>query len=98
MLFKWSTETFRKTETLSNGEAHDYSGERYWIDIISTGNIHMDVVLKKVSKDNGAPSVTGRLRVNGMVIEEWSSSTIPEAAATGEKIIQDIQKDIEVIA
>lgn len=91
MAYKWSTETFRKTETLSTGEAHDYSGERYWIDIIATSYIHMDAVLVKVSKDNEAPIVTGKLHVNGMVVKQWTAPTIQEAAEYGENIIKDMQ-------
>lgn len=91
MVYKWSTETFRKSEMLSNGEQHDYSGERYWIDISSSEGIKMDVVLKKVSKDSTAPVVTGKFRVNGMVIKKWEAATLQEAADIGEKLIDDLK-------
>lgn len=91
MVFKWSSETFRKTERLSTGESHDYSGERYWIDIISVDDIKMDVVLKSLSLDGGPFTVTGKFRVNGTVIKEWSSDSLQEAAAIGEKLISAIK-------
>ena len=94
MVYKWSTETFRKTETLSTGEAHEYSGERYWIDIADTDGIKLDVVLKKVSRDSEAPIVTGRFRVNGMVIKSWDAANLQEAADIGEKLIGKIKEGI----
>lgn len=91
MVYKWSTETFRKTEMLSNGEQHEYSGEKYWIDVSSSEGVKMDVVLKKVYKDSTAPTVTGKFRVNGMVIKKWEAATLQEAADIGEKLIDDLK-------
>lgn len=94
MIYKWSTETFRKTETLSNGESHEYSGERYWIDVFSAEGIKMDIVLKKVSMDSAAPTVTAKFRVNGMIVKTWCASTIQEAAEIGEGLINDLKSGI----
>ena len=98
MVYKWSTETFRKTEMLSTGESHEYSGERYWIDIADADGIKLDVVLKKVSRDSEAPVVNGRFRVNGMVIKRWDAPTLQEAADIGEKLIGELKKDMANIA
>ena len=91
MVYKWSSETFRKNEMLSTGESHEYSGESYWIDIVSIDNIKMDVVLKSLSCDGGPYTVTGKFRVNGAVIKKWNSDNLQEAAAIGEKLINDIK-------
>lgn len=98
MVYKWSTETFRKTETLSNGEHHEYSGERYWIDIATTEGVKLDVVLKKTSCDGAAPKVNGRFRVNGMVIKRWEAPTLGEAADIGEKLINELKQGMSNIA
>lgn len=92
MVYKWSTETFRKTETLSNGESHDYSGERYWIDVVALDGIKIDVVLKSTSCDHGPYVVTGKFRVNGIVVKEWDAPTLQEAAAVGEALISSLQE------
>lgn len=92
MNYKWSSETFRKTEIQSTGESHEYSGERYWIDISDTEGLKLDIVLKKVTRDSEAPIVTGRFRVNGLVVKRWEASSIQEAAAIGEKLIDSLKK------
>lgn len=97
MLYKWSTETFRKTETLSTGECHEYSGERYWIDITDTDGIKMDVVLKKVSCDSQAPKITGCFRVNGAVWKSWEAETLQDAAGIGETLITNLKKGIDSV-
>lgn len=97
MIYKWSSETFRKTEMLSTGESHEYSGERYWIDISAADGIKIDVVLKKVARDNEAPAVTGKFRVNGLVIKRWDAPTIQEAAAIGEKLITELKDGVSSI-
>lgn len=92
MVYKWSTETFRKTDTLSTGESHEYSGERYWINVVDTDGVKLDVVLKSTSCDNEAPVVTGKFRVNGMVIKNWVAPNLREAADIGEKLIDELKK------
>ena len=94
MEYKWSTETFRKTEILSTGEVHEYSGERYWIDLFDEDDVKLDIVLKKVSHNANAPVVTGRFRVNGMVIKRWEASSLQEAAGIGETLIDNFKKGI----
>lgn len=97
MIYKWSSETFRRTEMLSTGESHEYSGERYWIDVSASDGIRIDIVLKKVSRDSEAPTVTGKFRVNGLVIKRWDAHTIQEAAAIGEKLITELKDGVESI-
>lgn len=97
MNYKWSAETFRKTEALCNGETHDYSGERYWIDVVATSGIHIDIVLKKVVRDNGAPKVSGCFRVNDIVVKRWEAPTLQEAAELGENLINAMKASISTI-
>lgn len=98
MIYKWSTETFRKTETLSDGQHHEYSGERYWIDINTSSGVKLDVVLKKVACDDGAPVVSGKFRVNNLVLKEWKAATIQEAADIGEKLIEELKTSLSDIS